>query len=91
MQTLVIGNTRLSGGEPTLGVGAVTLERSCFHSNPSAATARYVILVYRMASGVSSLLPGIPPASADHSDLSSCLLHTYLKRVGTGVEGVEVQ
>ena len=61
MQTLVIGSTRLSGGEPMLGVGGVTLEVSCFPSNPSTATARYVITVYRIAvSGafyLASLLP----------------------------------
>ena len=91
MRILVIGSTRLSGGEPTQGVGDMTLEKSCSPSGPTVATATYVIIVYRMASCSRSLLVGILLAGADHSDSSSCLLHSYLKRNSTGVEGVEVQ
>lgn len=36
-------------------------------------------------------LIGISLLSTDHSDCSSCFLHTCFEQLGTGMEGVEVQ
>lgn len=57
MRILVIGSTRLSGGEPRLEAGVMTPEAPCFPSTPTVATARCVKTACCSEAACSSQLP----------------------------------
>lgn len=71
MQILVIGSTRLNGGEPRLEVGVMTQDEPCSPTTPSVAMARCVMT--KRWSENSRLLINVF-LFADNSDCSRCLL-----------------